>query len=209
MITRQRIHLALDLGCNIALPWLAYVLAKPYLGEMAALLLSAAPPIVWAIIELIRRRHVDALSMIVVGGIALSLIAMAMGGSPRLLLVRESIVSGLIGLCFILSLPLRKPLVYHLARAMAVRQGDSADTEFDAWWQEPGSQHLLRGITFGWGIGLMAEALVRGVLAWHMEPEDFLLYSPFISYGIIGLLLLWTAWYRRRFLAREQDQKGI
>ncbi|WP_345531389.1 VC0807 family protein [Viridibacterium curvum] len=208
MFDRKRLHLILDLGCNIALPWLAYVLAKPHLGEMGALLVSAAPPLLWALVELIRRRTLDALSMLVLGGIGLSLIAMLMGGTPRLLLLRESLISGLIGLAFLVSVPFAKPLVYFLARATAARQDSAAQSDFDAWWQLAPSRQLLRGITLGWGIGLTAEALVRALLAWHMEPEDFLLYSPFVSYGLIGLLLLWTAWYRRRFLDREQSRQG-
>lgn len=205
MITRQRIHLVLDLGCNIALPWLAYTLARPHFGEFDALLISAAPPTIWAAIELVRRRRIDALSMIILGGIVLSLVAMMMGGSPRLLLVRESIVSGLIGAAFIASLLFGKPLVYHLARATAIRQGDEAGGDFDAWWQKPPSRILLRNMTLGWGIGLVLEAMVRGVLAWHLAPEDFLLYSPFISYGLVGLMLAWTAWYRRRHLATHEE----
>jgi hypothetical protein len=205
MITRKHVHLALDLGCNIALPWLAYKLAEPVWGEFGGLLASALPPLLWSVVELVRHRRVDALSMMILAGIALSLFALLLGGSPKLLLVRESLISGLIGLAFLVSAPFAKPLVYHLARAMAQRQ-DAAEAgegdgcaAFDEWWREPESQRMLRGITWGWGFGLSAEALLRGWLAWHWTSERFLALSPFVSYGLIGLLLLWTVWYRKRF----------
>ena len=84
----------LELAVNFLLPWLAYRFALPHLGETGALIASAVPPIVWSLIELVRFRRVDALSIMVVAGIVLSVAAMALGGSPRMLLLRESLVSG-------------------------------------------------------------------------------------------------------------------
>ena len=107
----------LELAVNFLLPWLAYRLALPHLGETGALIASAVPPIVWSLIELVRFRRVDALSVMVVAGIVLSVAAMVLGGSPRVLLLRASLVSGAIGVVFLLSLPLRRPLLFYLARA--------------------------------------------------------------------------------------------
>jgi hypothetical protein len=209
MITRKHLHLALDLAFNLVLPWLAYKLAEPTWGEFGGLLASALPPLLWSCAELLRHKRLDALSMMILAGIALSLFALMLGGNPKLLLVRESLISGLIGVVFIASAPFAKPLVYHLARAMTQRQatietkeGD-AGADFDEWWQAPDSQRMLRGITWGWGFGLTAEALLRGWLAWHWTSERFLALSPFVSYGLIGLLLLWTIWYRKRFARPE------
>src|ERR1700760_4195238 len=97
----------LELAVNFLLPWLAYRLALRGVGDTGALIASAVPPLVWSTIELARFRRVDALSVMVVAGIALSVAAMALGGSPRMLLLRESLVSGAVGLVFLLSLPMR------------------------------------------------------------------------------------------------------
>lgn len=208
MITRKHLHLALDLSCNLVLPWLAYKLAEPHWGEFGGLLASALPPLLWSVVELVRHRRLDALSVIVLAGIGLSLFALMLGGSPKLLLVRESLISGLIGIAFLISAPFSRPLVYHLARAMAQRQNvneeDDHCSAFDEWWGQDAHAHrMLRGITWGWGFGLTLEALVRGWLAWHWSSERFLALSPFVSYGLIGLLLLWTIWYRKRFDALD------
>ncbi|MDB5802037.1 MAG: hypothetical protein JWL63_2976 [Rhodocyclales bacterium] len=200
MLSKKNLHLALDLTFNLVLPWLAYKLAEPHWGEFGGLLCSALPPLLWSCAELIRHRRLDALSMMILAGIGLSLFALSLGGNPRLLLVRESLISGLIGIAFLVSAPFSRPLVFHLARAMAKRQStDEAGSDFDEWWQLQVSQRMLRGITWGWGFGLTAEALLRGWLAWHWSSERFLMLSPFVSYGLIGLLLLWTLWYRKRF----------
>ncbi len=111
MITKKHVHLALDLTFNLLLPWLAYKLAKPYWGEFGALLASALPPLLWSCVELIRHKRVDALSIMILAGIGLSLFALLFGGSPKLLLVRESLISGLVGIAFLMSAPFSRPLV--------------------------------------------------------------------------------------------------
>ena len=73
----------LELAVNFLLPWLAYRLALPHLGETGALIASAVPPILWSLVELVRFRRVDALSVMVVSGIVLSVAAMALGGEQR------------------------------------------------------------------------------------------------------------------------------
>ena len=73
-------------------------------------MISAVVPLVWRLIELARNRKVDVISMLV-RGIGLSLVAIAFGGSPKLLLFRESLITGLIGLVMIGSAVVRRPLM--------------------------------------------------------------------------------------------------
>jgi hypothetical protein len=194
-----RKSLLLDLGVNLLLPWLAYRYALPHWGETRALYASAVPPIVWSVVEFARFRRVDALSVMVLLGIALSCAAMALGGSARLLLLRESLISGAIGVAFLASLVLRRPLTYYLARASTARESAQESARFEnAWRERPQLRRSIWLMTLAWGAGLTAEATVRSWLAWHWTPERYLIVTPFISYGIYGALMLWTLWYRRR-----------
>lgn len=68
---KSRAGLILELVVNLLLPWVAYRWAHPHFGETGALYASAIPPVIWSIIEFIRTRRVDALSLIVLLGIAL------------------------------------------------------------------------------------------------------------------------------------------
>ena len=88
-----KFFVALDFLVNLGGPFLVYQLAAAHMSETAALILSSAPPILWSIGQLIWTRKLDALSLLVIAGIALSLVATLLGGSPRLLLVRESFIS--------------------------------------------------------------------------------------------------------------------
>src|ERR1700756_4455389 len=91
--TMVKFFVALDFLINLGGPFLVYQLATGHMSETAALILSSAPPILWSIGQLIWNRKLDVLSLLVITGIALSLIATLLGGSPRLLLVRESFIT--------------------------------------------------------------------------------------------------------------------
>jgi hypothetical protein len=195
----------LELAVNFLLPWLAYRFALPHLGETGALIASAVPPIVWSLIELIRFRRVDALSVMVVAGIVLSVAAMALGGSPRMLLLRESLVSGAVGVVFLLSLPMRRPLIFYLARATVAREMEGGAARFEALWRErPALVSAMRLMTLVWGVGLTGETVLRAWMALTWPIERFLVVSPFIGYGIYGALALWTLWYRKTMRSRVE-----
>ncbi|WP_341774673.1 VC0807 family protein, partial [Burkholderia cepacia] len=119
-----RVAFVAELAVNFVLPWVVYRLALPSWGESGALYASAVPPLLWGIVEFARTRRVDALSAIALLGIALSIALMAGGGSPRLLLVRESFVSGTIGVVFLVSLVFKRPITYYLTRETVARQGE-------------------------------------------------------------------------------------
>jgi hypothetical protein len=196
---KMRANAVVELGVNFLLPWLAYRLALPHWGELGALYASAAPPILWSLAEFARTRRVDALSVLVLLGIAISCVLMAMGGSPRLLLLRESLVSGAIGVMFLISLPMRRPLIYYLARATVGRKSEEGAARFEKAWEEQASlRRSIRLMTLVWGIGLTAENALRSWLAWNWPVERFLVVSPVIGYAIYGGLTVWTLWYRRR-----------
>ncbi len=197
----------LELAVNFLLPWLAYRFALPLLGETGALIASAVPPIVWSLVELVRFRRVDALSVLVVGGIVLSVAAMALGGSPRMLLLRESLVSGAVGVVFLLSWPMRRPLIFYLARATVAREMEGGAARFEALWRErPALVTAMRFMTLVWGIGLTGETALRAWMALTWPIERFLVVSPFIGYGIYGGLMLWTLWYRRSMRGRAETR---
>jgi intracellular septation protein A len=164
------------------------------MSETAALMLSSAPPILWSIGQLIWNRKLDVLSLLVITGIALSLIATLLGGSPRLLLVRESFITGLFGLIFLGSLLFPKPLMFHIVKTTVSKQGMSEEV-FASRWSIPGFRFTFYPMTTVWGAGLLVEATLKIILAFTMPTGLFLVVSPIISYGLYFGLLAWSIWY--------------
>ncbi|MGS0891361.1 VC0807 family protein [Burkholderia stagnalis] len=201
---KPRAGLILELVVNLLLPWAAFRLAHPHFGETGALYASAIPPVVWSIVEFIRSRRVDAVSAVVLLGIALSIVAMAFGGDARALLMRGSLASGTIGVVFLLSMFRERPLIFYLARATVAREMAGGGARFEAVWAErPGLRRMLRLMTFVWGAGMTLEMLLRCWMVATWPVERVLVVSPIIGYTVFGGLLAWTFWYRRRMRVRN------
>ncbi len=195
--------IAVEALVNFIGPYLIFGLAKKNFGEVNALIASSGPPIIWSLVEFARKRRVDAVSILVLAGIALSLLAFAGGGSVRLLQLREKLVTAAIGLIFLGSAIIRKPLIYQLARATLMRRSAAEARSFEALRDNVHFRRTMTLMTVVWGCGLIAEAGVASLLVLTMSVQQFLIVGPVVGYGTMGTLGLWTWWY-----ARHQRRKG-
>jgi hypothetical protein len=187
-----------ELVVNFALPLLVYNVCQPHLGDVGALIASSAPPVLWSLAEFARHRRVDALSMLVLAGIILSLLAFLGGGSVRFLQLRENLVGGLIGMVFLVSAAIGRPLIYMLAKAGLARKSQAEAEEFAARRDNVGFRRVMRNMTLGWGFGLIASAALSSVLVFALSIREYLVVGPIIGYATMGGLGLWTVLYRRR-----------
>ena len=195
---RNVVTTGVEILVNIALPVAIFDLSRTQLGEAQALLASSAPPLAWSILEFIRRRRVDALSMLVLTGIVLSFIAFFGGGGVRALQLREKLVTGLIGLIFLGSAAIRRPLIFYLARATMMRSSPVKAAQFSALRHDPRFKGATLTLTLAWGFGLVIECALAVALTYVLPMEQFLLIGPVLGYGYLGGLTLWTIWFARR-----------
>ena len=196
---KPRLRYFTALIVNVALPWLAYRLAFPHWGQPGALAASALPLIAWMSWDLLRYRHFDALSALVLVGIALSLLALIFSGSAQSRALDDPMVSGMIGVSFLVSLALPRPLVFYLARSTMARENHRGAESFDKHWRErPTLAAYIRLMTLVWGIGMIAENLLRSVVVWQW-PNDprSAIASYVLRYGVYAGLTAWTFWCRR------------
>ncbi len=209
-VARKRLLFGLGLLCNFLLPWGVYRLSEPHFGEAHAIMISAVVPLVWSLIELARNRKVDVISVLVLSGIGLSLVAIAFGGSPKLLLFRESLITGLIGLVMIGSAIIRRPLMRVLvtasARAFSNPESDMAAVlpnklfagareELESYADKPWFLRIMSVMTVVLGLILVVETAVRSVLIFSLPTEKVLLLGPVVKYSAVGLLMLLTLVY--------------
>ena len=196
-LNKRQLLFGLQLLVNIALPWCIYWLTKPRIGEVHAIIAAAVPPMAWSVAEFVRRRTLDAMSLLVLGGIGLSLAGFALGGSPRLLLMRESLITGLIGLAFLASVLIGRPLVEVLARAALARQAAIQGTT-EEWEETPAMRRAMKVMTAVWGCGFVAETCLRVGLVFSLPVGSALVAGPVVGYTAIGLLVGWTWLYGKR-----------
>ena len=189
---------ACELLVNFGLPLLVYDWIKPAHGEVQALIASSLPPILWSVVEFIRARRVDALSMLVIAGIVLSLLAFFGGGSARFLQMRERLVTVVIGLVFLGSAAIGRPLVYQLARAGLARKSAAELESFEALRENSFFRRTMMIMTLVWGFGLIADAALSLVFILTIPVRDYLIVGPILGNATMGALGLWTFWYSRR-----------
>jgi len=187
-----------ELCANFLAPYLVYQLLHTQYGDTIALIASAIPPLLWSIYELIKTRRLDAISILVIASILFTLAATGMGGSARLIQVREALVTGLVGVMFLTSLAFPRPMIFYLARATMARNTEAGAASFEAIWNKPGVPHSFRILTIVWGLGLIVQTALMVYLAYIWTISRYLLISPILGYGIIGLLLLWSFAYIAR-----------
>lgn len=206
-LRRRGPGLIIDLAVNVVAPVLLYDALSDPLGEVRALLASSAPPLLWGIGSFVRSRRVDALSVLAMIGIALSLLAFVGGGSAQMLQMREKMVTLLIGSAFLISAAIGKPLIYPLARATVARESAQALADFEAKRDDRLLRHTVMVMTLAWGVGLLVDVAVSVTLIYSITVEEYLIVGPIIGYGTIGSLTLWTMLYRRhraRFAAHAR-----
>jgi hypothetical protein len=206
---RNGAAIAIEVGVNVLGPYLIYRLARPQLGDMHALMAAAGLPIAWSILEFVRHRRIDAVSMLVLAGIGFSLLGYLGGGGVKLLQLRERLVTGAIGLIFLGSAAIGRPLIYQLARARMTRAGDTVNLDrFHSLRDNPHFKRSMLIMTLTWGFGLVIECAVGVALVFALPIATYLLVSPVLGYGTIGLLTLWTFWYARRAQRRGEARQA-
>jgi len=205
---KNGLHLIVAVLINFILPFVIYNYAEAPLGEVRALLASSGPPILWSLVEFARHRRIDALSVLVICGIALSLLAMMGGGGVQFLQLREKLVTGVIGLAFVGSALIGKPLVFELARATMRRRSESEAQEFEALQVHAGFRRTMTVMTWVWGLGLIADVAVGVMLVFTLSIREYLIVNPILGYGTMGALSLWSFLYGQRAKRRGEERRA-
>jgi hypothetical protein len=193
---------------NFILPYLIYSYVTEKFGAAPALIAASASPTLWAIVQFIRERRVDAISLLVLAGIVLSLLAFVGGGGVKFLQLRENLVAGVVGLVFLGSAAIGKPLIYQLARAGVRRRAADKVAIVEAIRDDARFRAAMTTATLVWGGGLLAVCAAHCALVFMLSIRQFLLISGPISYATFGLLTAWTFWYVPRAIRSAAARRG-
>jgi intracellular septation protein A len=204
--------IALEIAINGVLPVVVYDAVHPAVGDVKSLLASMVPPLLWSIAEFARKRKIDIVSIFVIAGIVLSLLAFIGGGSAKFLQLRENMVSGIIALAFLGSAAIGRPLIYEVARTSMRRQSAEKAATFEQLNER--NVNVRRSMTFMtlvWGSVLLLQTLLACALVFIVSIPTYLIVSPILGYGTMGALALWTFLYvqaRKRSAAPSGSVSG-
>jgi hypothetical protein len=194
-----------DILINAVCPYATYlVLINHGFSTVYALTPGAVFPAGATIFDFIRERRVQALGLIVLAAVGASVLGALYFQSPFLALAKGSLIDAVLGLLFLLSLLLPRPLVSYL---ITMSQDAEGRTEMAVLWHENEVyRHVLTRLTIIWGVGLLAEAALRVWLILLLPVAVFLPVGETLGISFVVVMIAASWWYGRRYL--PQDDAG-
>jgi hypothetical protein len=205
----KRQYIIFTLLINGIIPWVLYVWLSHYMTSIAALSIATMVPLADNLVHLIKHRKLDAFGSLMLFTFVLTLVLIGLGGSEKMLLIRESMITGSVGLIFLGSMIFHRPFMFHLAKRFI------GNPDFVGNWKYEYFRFVMRLMTFVWGIILLAEAAVRTIMVYQLTTAEFLALSNLVLYGFIGVAIAWTVIYRKHSakrlneIKRKAELKGI
>jgi intracellular septation protein A len=182
-----------DVGGPLALYWLLRVAGT---SDVTALIISGVLPAFGVALGVFRRRHVDAIGVLVLLGIITGTVLGLCTHSARLVLMEGSVPTAIFGLTCLGTLLTSKPMLLRIA--METTAGSARGRELAARVAQPGGQQAFRTVTLVWGITFLAEAAARIGIVESVSAGNALLVVKVMPYVVMFLLIRCTGPYIRR-----------
>lgn len=173
------------------LPYLIYIVARGqlHLSEVNALLLATISPIISVLVELIQKRRLSLIGSFALVGIAAKLLSALLFHDPRLVLMSDSLMTGIYGLLLLGSVLIGKPVLVALIKSSYRESSPEQRALIDQGLQSSGIHRRFQFLTTLWGMGLLLTLAISVLLTYTLPVEQVVLFRPVIDYGIIAILL--------------------
>ena len=182
-----------------SIPFAVYMIVKATFNtsDVVALSIGTLVPVALSVFRFARNRRVDMMSLIIMLGLVASITAALIGGSPQLLLIRESAFGALFGMAFLISLFLRRPMFFYLMRHFRAGNDTGKIAAFDMQWNQLRFRKGCRIATVVWGLGCLGEFALRITFVYTLSVPMVLALSAIVFPAIYLTLAVWTLWYMR------------
>ncbi|MGE7388051.1 VC0807 family protein [Streptomyces sp. NPDC004126] len=176
-------------------------------SEASALLVSGVWPVLDTVIMVAWRRKLDEFAIIALVFLAITAVVSLVGAqSARALLVKDSAVTGLFGLLCLATLLAPRPLMFYFGRKFGTDGTPAGVAYYNGLWQYEGFRNAQRRMTLVWGVVYLIEAAVRVALSYLLDTSTMVTLSPFLIYGTLGGLALWTVRFVKRTKAEGEKR---
>ncbi|MFF3858231.1 VC0807 family protein [Streptomyces sp. NPDC002209] len=198
----------LTIALNVAAPIITYntLVHDHGWSETSALLASGAWPVLESAIMVAWRRKLDEFAIVTLVFLVITAMVPLVGAqSAQALLVKDSVVTGLFGLLCLATLLAPRPLMFYFGRKFGTDGTPAGVAYYNDLWRFEGFRNTQRRMTLVWGVVYLIEAAVRIVLSFVLDTSTMVALSPFMIYGTLGGLALWTARFVKR--AKAEGEK--
>ncbi|UFS58456.1 VC0807 family protein [Subtercola endophyticus] len=191
-------RIVLSVVVNLVVPTLVFVFLPPYVGGYTiALVIGAAIPAVFTLIELIRTRRLDPIGLIAVVSFVVMLIVYVLTGENQFVLkLQEALLTGPAGLILLVSVAVGKPLGNTIFRFTS--RNDTPDTTSADPVKTAALTKSLRLVTLIAGLVLVAHATAITLMALYLPTASFAQASRAVGAiilvgGAIGIIRLFRS----------------
>ncbi|MEK3910598.1 VC0807 family protein [Paenibacillus sp. FSL H7-0331] len=191
-------NILVSLLINGGLPLLVYTILEGHMTDVMALSIAAIIPLLDTFYHILKHKKLDVFAVFMATGFILSAGAVLLGGSQQLILLRESFVTGIMGLIFLVSLLFPKPIIYYFAFRFIASNDENQKQAFADNWKFAYARKVMRIMTAGWGAVLLGEAVIKVIMVYSLSVTAFLALSHLVMYVILGIAIGWTYLYRKQ-----------
>ena len=110
-----RKNITISIVINAILPLITYKILINHMPSITALMISTSIPIIDNVYSIIKNKKIDVFATFVILGFVVGIIAMLLGGGQKLLLIRQSYITAVMGIVFLVSMLFPKPIIYYFA----------------------------------------------------------------------------------------------
>jgi hypothetical protein len=196
-------------GHRAALAGLAWDVGLPLIGYYAlhwfgasdrvALLTATAAAgarLVWVAL---RTRHITWFAAVMLAVFGAGTALTFTGGDPRVLLLKDSVTTAMIGVVFLVSLLSKRPLTLSAAQTW---RPTTARRLAELYRNEPAARRAFRVSALGWGAGLLGESVLRVPLIYLLPVDVMVGLSTAMMIIAMAGLAIWNAAYITRAARR-------
>ncbi|WP_067672009.1 VC0807 family protein [Nocardia miyunensis] len=176
---------------DIGAPLITYY-ALHALGVSNLIALGAGTVVsgLFVLVEVVRKRKIDFFAGVILTGFVVGFAITFISGDARFMLAKDSVVTGLIGLAFLVSAVVGKPLVYLAARSGASGSDPAKAAAFEERYRtRPTMRRAFSRLSAMWGAGLLAEAALRVVLVYQLPVSTMVWLSTVMMVVTFALLM--------------------
>lgn len=177
---------------DLVIPTVGYFLLHwAGLPDIWALTIAGAATGVYALVNTIRRGRLDALGLLIVAEIGVSVVLVASTNDPRLILARPAVYLAVAGVVNLVSCFTGRPLSYTAATPMATKGDPVRAVAYErAWHHSPELRAIHRQLTAGIGLAMLAYAVIRVLIVYSFSISTAVVGQEVPGIALIALVVV-------------------
>jgi hypothetical protein len=193
------LSMARGLAWDVGLPVAAYYAlhlagATDWVALLAATAVAAGRTL-WGVV---RHRTLNQFATVMLLVYGIGLLLAFVSGDPRMLLLKSSLVTAAVGAVFLVTaIRGRRPLTLAAAQSFMPARAEALVEMYDG---DPDVRRAFRLTSAVWGVGLLAEAVLRIPLVVLLPVEIGVGASEGLFIAAFVGLMVWNGWYTARVL---------